>query len=413
MQSKYATQSATLAAQADEVRTEDLRGREHVVAPVTLVQEMVLKGEFLPLEEIEATQLAWNAKPSTITHPTNQSGDFVPASSPAQFESHAVATLFDVEASSASRALEGEVWIDRERSATVAEDLDRDDPAEMLLDDETVEVSVGYWYQRFEADGEHNGTEFDAVQVGVQPDHLALLPNSTGECSIEDGCGAGRDDAAGAAMNTQSGAPTSILQWGAQRLQNLGIDFGGACDGCGGTCDAHDGGGSDPNDTEDTMNDRIRELAEQSAFDAETLEEWDEDDLASLEASLDTSNSNNDGGSPTNNDNGADTDDAVLEELQSLREEMVTEDDVETIVSQKATEDKREDLIQDLVAHTGKDPEDYEDWGTEQLEAHAEVVVPNGGVYAGRSGGASSQSNSNDGSDIPIGVGDRYLEEAD
>ncbi|WP_323190463.1 DUF2213 domain-containing protein [Halostella sp. PRR32] len=408
MQANYATQSATLGVNADDVRVEELRGQEHVVAPVNMVREMVLKGEFLPLEEIEATQLAWNAKPATITHPTNQSGDFVPASHPDRYESHVTAQVFGVETSSQSRTLQGEVWINRERSSEVADDLDRDDPAEMLLDGETVEVSVGYWYERFEADGEHDGNEFDAVQVGIQPDHLALLPNGTGECSVEDGCGAGRGDAAGAAMNqTQA---SSIIQRGAKRLQSLGIDFGANCDGCGGTCGAHDsdGGSTSNNDPTTTMNERITQLAENSAFDAETLEGMSDDELDALEESLDISDDGGDGQAQKN-----DADDAVIAEIQSLREDMVTEDDVDDIVTQSVQEDQREELVGQITGQSSFDEEDLKEHSLESLEKLADEIGPQGGVYAGRAGGASNTQNNDADSDIPVGVGDRYLEEAE
>lgn len=406
MQTQYATQSVTLAA-ADDVRTEELLGREHVVAPVTLVREMVLKGEFLPFEEIEATQLAWNAKPGTISHPRNDAGDFVPASHPSQYESHKAATLFDVETSSAGRSLDGEIWVDRERSAQVAASLDRDDPADLLLDGDTVEVSVGYWYQRFEADGEFDGTEFDAVQVGIQPDHLALLPNAEGECSIENGCGAGRDDAAGAAMASSAGlsTPLSMLQRGADRL---GLSFGAACADCGGSCDAHDTEESTATttDTESAMNDQITRLAEHSAFDAETLEAWEESQLDALEESLDLD------ANDTDRPDGTDPSDPDAQTNDQL-----TADDVQDIVEsaleadrKQRTEPQRQDLIQEIQAHTSLEadqlPEDVE-----ALEALAAEVTPTGGVYAGAAGTATSATGAD--SDMPIGVGDRYLEEAE
>lgn len=389
MNSNYATQRATLTANADEVRTEDLHGREHVVAPVTLVREMVLKGEFLPFDEIEATQLAWNAKPGTITHPTNESGDFVPASAPDTFESHRAATLFGVETAATTNSLDGEVWIDRELSTSVADDLDRDDPAELLLDGETVEVSVGYWYQRFEADGEHDGESFDAVQVGIQPDHLALLPNAEGECSIEDGCGAGRDDAAGAAMR----APLSALKRGAERL---GVSFGAACAECSGACTCDETGESTDDQSAantDMSNDKIERLAEQSAFDAETLEEWDEDDLDALEESLADDDGDTDTDTATND--GGDGDGVDMESLkEDLREDL--REDIAAEVRADMQADDREELVSQIAAQTGDDPEEYEDWSFEQLEKFAETVTPQDGVYAGRAGAAGSTENFDD-----------------
>lgn len=55
------------------------------------------------------------------------------------------------------------------------------------------EVSTGYNIQRAEPDGgRYNGSYYDYVQRGIGLDHLALLPDEMGDCSVEDGCGLGR-----------------------------------------------------------------------------------------------------------------------------------------------------------------------------------------------------------------------------
>lgn len=416
MQTNYATQSATLQAAADDVRVEELQGREHVVAPVTLVREMVLKGELLPFEEIQRTQLAWNGKPGTISHPKNQDGEFLPASAPSQFESHVAATLFDVDTSSANRALEGEIWIDRERSAAVADALDRDDPAELLEDGETVEVSIGYWYNRHDFEGEFEGDEYDGVQHNVQPDHLALLPNATGECSVEDGCGAGRADPAGTAMTAPPLASYSAVEddvdgdgspglgWLQNGLQRLG--FGGQCGDCGGACN-DPGESSSTNDNDDDpdpdsdMNDRTQKLAEQSAFDAETLSEWDDDQLDALEESLDASTDDPGDGTGA----GDDPDNEVLERIEELQEEQQA---LREQLNQQ-DEERRTELVAQIQANSSLEEEQLPE-DVDALEALANEVAPSAGVYAGVSGGASAQAASG-GEDFQIGVGDRYLEE--
>lgn len=207
MTRNFATHSTRLTVNADEARTEELHGRTHVVAPVTLVREMVLKGELLPFEEIQRTAMAWNGSPVTVTHPRDEDGGFLPASmDAAEFEAHAVGHIFNTETNPDRRALEGEAWLDAQRSAETAEGLDRNDPAGMLLDGESVEVSTGYWYRKNRDAGTYDDTEYNATQADVQPDHLATLPNGQGECSIEDGCGAGRT-AAAAAANGAEGQP--------------------------------------------------------------------------------------------------------------------------------------------------------------------------------------------------------------
>ncbi len=57
----------------------------------------------------------------------------------------------------------------------------------------TGEVSTGYDIKRAVPDpGRHNGMEYGFTQQGVLLDHIALLPDEMGDCSVEDGCGLGR-----------------------------------------------------------------------------------------------------------------------------------------------------------------------------------------------------------------------------
>lgn len=218
----FATHSARLQVNADEARTEELYGRQHVVAPVTLVREMVLKGELLPFEEIQRTALAWNGAPVTVTHPRTDDGGFLPASEDAaEFERHAVGHIFNVETNADRRALEGEVWLDAERSSETATALERDDPAGMLLDGSPVEVSTGYWYRKNKTSGSYEDAEYTAEQRDVQPDHLATLPNGEGECSLDDGCGAGTGATAAAAA--QDGDADSAVAFSANCPEH-GVD---------------------------------------------------------------------------------------------------------------------------------------------------------------------------------------------
>lgn len=374
MQAQYATQSAILEAQSVEEKT--LLGREHLVAPATLVREMVLKGEFLPADEIEATRLAWNAKPGTINHPVDEDGNFVPASSPDQLEAHSVGQLFNINASTGQ--LKGEVWIDKERSSQVAEELDATDPVEMLLDGETVEGSVGYYYERFAADGKHDGQEFDAVQVNIQPDHYALLPDSKGECSIDDGCGIGRNE-------------VSALRSPVRALYNSAEKFGIKTPAFG------------VNECKCNMVD-IERLVEETAFDRETLEAWDEDQLEALDESISQSD-DNDGtdDSGTDNHDGEELAEqvanSVMEQVNSRLEEFEKQQEAE----------EREELTAQIVRHSDMSAEELEEWSTNQLSTLADQVTPKGGVYVGSTGSGEESS----GDDFSFGLNGRHLEEAD
>jgi hypothetical protein len=54
------------------------------------------------------------------------------------------------------------------------------------------EVSTGYFAARHQTTGMHRGTSYGIEQSGIIPDHIAILVDEIGACSIEGGCGAPR-----------------------------------------------------------------------------------------------------------------------------------------------------------------------------------------------------------------------------
>lgn len=63
------------------------------------------------------------------------------------------------------------------------------------------EVSTGYDIQSAEpSTGRYNGQPYDATQRGINLDHLAILPDKEGDCSVEKGCGIGRANEHDASM---------------------------------------------------------------------------------------------------------------------------------------------------------------------------------------------------------------------
>lgn len=55
-----------------------------------------------------------------------------------------------------------------------------------------LEVSTGYWHDGRQQAGSVNGERYKEVQRSLLPDHLAILPNERGACSVKDGCGTPR-----------------------------------------------------------------------------------------------------------------------------------------------------------------------------------------------------------------------------
>lgn len=188
------------------VREDGFHGRDHLVAPVVMVREMVLDqgthGELLPGEEIErsAELRLWEGRPVTIGHPEEHfSAGELEASEEAE-----VGRLRNVEAvENGTVKLKGEAWIDIEQAERIPEgeqilntlrDYTQSDVPDSAR---PLEVSTGYLAQ-FEREGGVLGNErYAGIQRAIIPDHLALLPNGVGKCSREDGCGMPRLNAAG------------------------------------------------------------------------------------------------------------------------------------------------------------------------------------------------------------------------
>jgi hypothetical protein len=57
-----------------------------------------------------------------------------------------------------------------------------------------MEVSTGLSFPLTSTHGTFNGKQFDLVAKDILPDHLAILPDVEGACSIKDGAGLVRND---------------------------------------------------------------------------------------------------------------------------------------------------------------------------------------------------------------------------
>lgn len=55
-----------------------------------------------------------------------------------------------------------------------------------------LEVSTGYWHDGRQQAGSFDGEPYREVQRSLLSDHLAILPNERGACSVNDGCGTPR-----------------------------------------------------------------------------------------------------------------------------------------------------------------------------------------------------------------------------
>lgn len=198
---------------AESVERKTFDGREYLVAPVVAVNEGILKGEFLPADEIRRVAPAFNGTPLPIGHPV-EGGEFVSANRRDILENRVVGRFFETVAR--NRALAGEIWVDVQKSERLADERGEifKAPMNMLEAGDPLEVSTAYWYDPANEAGKFNGESYTRTQRNLRPDHLALLPHKKGECSWEDGCGAPREtvnDARRASQDADGSPPADAM----------------------------------------------------------------------------------------------------------------------------------------------------------------------------------------------------------
>jgi hypothetical protein len=168
-----------------ESRREDLDGIPHLVVPVVAIREGVLNNVLYPEAELSEFVEAWNGVPVPVGHP--MSGDTAVTANSIEAENTVnIGKFYNV--TFQDSAIKGEIWINIEK----AEKLNFSDIVEKLESGEMMEISTGLHRDEITANGEFNGIPYESVINKIRPDHLALLPNHKGACSIDDGCGAMR-----------------------------------------------------------------------------------------------------------------------------------------------------------------------------------------------------------------------------
>lgn len=171
------------------VRRETLNGRPHLVAPATLIVPGVLNGSHGPIlyniEEISKDPSIWNHVPIVVGHPFNKDGERISARSAKVLNESAIGLVLEA---TANGKLSAELWFDIENTRRVSSTILR-----MLESNQPIELSTGLGMDREDKSGtfSDNGksTAFNSIARNFRPDHLAILPNEKGACSIEDGCG--------------------------------------------------------------------------------------------------------------------------------------------------------------------------------------------------------------------------------
>jgi len=211
-------------------RRELMHGRAYVVAPVRMIVPGVLVGNRGPLlyveSEIRKSVHAWNGVPVVVNHP-RRSGRHVSARTPEVINSVGIGYVYNATIKDGN--LDAEAWIDIEKVRQVDAVL-----AERIERGESIEVSTGLGTENEEVRGTYNGREYEAIARNYAPDHLAILPDERGACSLNDGCGLSVNELSGLVdQYERSGTSAPFSQWYLEMTENETEH--GSCQ-CGGAC---------------------------------------------------------------------------------------------------------------------------------------------------------------------------------
>jgi len=161
--------------------------KAHLVAPVVMMVEGVHKGSqgalFHSIDELGKFPASWNGIPIVIYHPT-EDGEPVSANVPEIIDKEIVGRVYNTNVD--GKKLKAEAWFDEDKLNTVSPVT-----LQSINDNEEVELSLGMFTENEMVEGEYEGKKYEGIAKNHRPDHLAILPDQVGACSIEDGCGIG------------------------------------------------------------------------------------------------------------------------------------------------------------------------------------------------------------------------------
>lgn len=183
-----------------------LHGQDFLVVPMVILMEGVHNGSngplFYPEKELLKSVPNWNHKPLVVYHPTHN-GTPISACDADVLEARGVGMVMNtkyikgktmptkkrIKGSTFNREpgkLVAEAWFNVEQLKKVDERVLMN-----IESDENTEVSTGLIADYITENGNWRGEEYDAMAVNYRADHVAILPDQEGACSIKDGCGLG------------------------------------------------------------------------------------------------------------------------------------------------------------------------------------------------------------------------------
>lgn len=180
-------------------RYTQFNGRDYLIASCVGIVEGVLNGRLVLAEEFGKFPEVWNNIPIPVYHP-ERNGQPVSANSPDILENEVIGYFFNTYIE--NQSLKGEMWIDIKKCTELGDEAL--DILQRLENHQVIEVSTGFFHDEELRSGTFKNERYTSICRNIRPDHIAVLPNAIGACSIEDGCGVSRNQQEESPMSDES-----------------------------------------------------------------------------------------------------------------------------------------------------------------------------------------------------------------
>jgi len=184
-----------------ELTETQFKGRTHLVVPCTALMEKVVLGisqtepELVLASEIRSSVNLWSGRSIFLNHPLDEQGFLAYGNELSIIEDAAIGLISNPRMNAEGDKLLLDALIDIQ----TVEDFGGKalEVLEAIKSKTTTELSVGYIADVVTLAGAFSGEAYAGVQRNINPLHLAFLQvGHTGACSVEDGCGTVRLNAA-------------------------------------------------------------------------------------------------------------------------------------------------------------------------------------------------------------------------
>lgn len=165
-----------------------INGRQFAIAPITIIVPGVLPGSkgplYYPPEEIARNTNDWNGKPLIVYHAYDEDNTPISAANPRTYEKQEIGRIYNARIQDSKLVVDG--YFDLELTKKIDSRV-----YNRLMSRDKIEVSTGLFTdnQLASPNSTYGDKPYTYVARNYKPDHLAILPDEKGACSITDGCG--------------------------------------------------------------------------------------------------------------------------------------------------------------------------------------------------------------------------------